>query len=273
MSMFERTMIEKKERPEDPMADERRKQEAQTRKLCEEICVVIPHRPGEGIHPKTVEHVVQWVNAGVAFMMMRDTLGGHIDLLRAHMCHKFLTETSRKFLVMIDNDVIPQGALAPIQLCGHNLPVVSGIACSTRPGWGTFACVAVKDQSGVSRFPTTMDTKTMPAFGLRQITTCGAGILAIRRDVIEAILLREKPFKLPESVRDEACERGMLAKSEDIYFGYQVKKAGFDMFCDFAVQCFHDKMIPLAWPAESLDSDLDPEEWDVTSSAMAADGA
>ena len=56
--------------------------------------------------------------------------------------------------------------------------------------------------------------------------------------------------------------------SEDIYFCTQVKRAGFKMYVDFSVQCFHDKLIPLHWPREQLDGEINAEEWDVTSQAM-----
>jgi len=240
-----------------------------TKELCANIVVQIPYRSNEGINPKLLEYAIPWVNSGVAMMPYRDCFGGFVDILRSHMVTEFLRETERKYLVMIDNDVVPMDNESILRLCSHGLPVVSGIACAFRPGTGSFACIAVKDKTGVARFPTVMDTKVIPAYGIREIESCGAGIIAIRRDVLES--LKEPAFLLPQALRVEAASIGTLRKTEDIYFCEQVQKAGFKLYADFSVHCFHDKTIPLLWPRENIDSELDPEEWDVTSSAYAAE--
>lgn len=265
--MFGTTKIQK-EKVEN-MGEDQRHRIAETRKLCEQIVVMTPYRPSDGINVRLAEYWITWANAGIAIMPMRDQFGGFIDIFRAHMCKEFLRQQGRRYLVFLDNDVVPMDPEGIVRLCGHDLPVVSGVACALRPQVGTFACVAVKDKTGVARFPTTMDTKVMPAYGTREIESCGAGIVAIRRDVLES--MKEEPFLLPQDLRIEACNIGSLRKSEDIYFSEQVKRAGFDMHVDFSVQAFHDKNVPLHWPREQLDENLDADAWDVTSRGLAVE--
>jgi hypothetical protein len=238
------------------------------RELCSQIYVAIPHRRSDGIHPKLFEYGQLWLNSGMSLAPLEDHFGGWVDLFRAWICREFL-KTDKRWLVMLDNDVVPLDAESILRLAANDLPVVSGIACSMRPRVGMFACVAVKDQTGIARFPTTLDTKVLPGSGLRQVESCGAGVLCIRRDVLET--LREPPFLLPDRLRIEAVSLGYLRKTEDIYFCEQVRKAGFDVWVDFSVHCFHDKTIAVHWPREQLDEQLDAETWDVTSRAMKAD--
>lgn len=249
--------------------DEAKERLNRTTELANKICIMMPHRSGEGIHPENLPHTVQWINAGIMVRPEKDAFGGFIDIFRARLCKMFLRETERKYLVMLDNDVVPFDALAPFELCDHDLPVVSGVACALRPGVGTFACIGVKDSTGVARFPTTLDTGAIPAYGIKELQSCGAGFLAIRRDVIEAMV--EEPFLLPQDLRLEAVETGMLRKTEDIYFGQQVREAGFKLYADLAVHCFHDKSIPLFWPRDLIDKDLSPDDWDVTTKALAVE--
>jgi len=270
MSLWSTTQI-KNVKPADAPTPEVKERIIETRKLCSQITVQIPHRPHDGLNAKMLEYAVPWVSSGIELMPVRDDFGGFIDVFRAYLCHEFLRQSNRKYLVMLDSDVIPGDQESPLRLCGHGEPVVSGVACAFNPGVGTFACVAVKDQTGVARFPTTLDTKTMPASGIREIESCGAGYMAIRRDVIETISMSEPPFLLPQDIRIEATKTGSLRKTEDIYFGEQVRRAGYKLYVDFSVQTFHEKRIPLHWPQESLDADLDPADWNVTQSAMAVE--
>lgn len=271
MSVFNSTRLEKKLRDESRDTPETKHRVLETRKLCSEISVMIPHRPKEGIKARMFEHTMAWLNGGVAVSPFEDHLGGHIDVMRANMVKLFLRETSRRYLVMIDNDVVPDDRESILRLCAHDLPVVSGVACALRPGTGVFACVAIEDETGVSRFPTVLDTKWIPSFGVRKVSSAGAGILAIRRDVLESILTNDIPFLMPQELRIEAAELGRFRKSEDIWFCEQVKRSGFDMYVDFSVHAFHDKTIPLHWPSENIDEELDAETWNVTRSALAVE--
>jgi len=273
MSLWDKSKVEKVKRTAEmdrKEADpEYKKRLSETRELASQIEVVIPYRPSDGINPKMVEYIIQWVNMGIAWTAFRDCFGGFIDVLRANMCRTFLRESRRKFLVMIDNDVVPFRPESVLQLCSNNLPVVSGIACAFNPGTGIFACIGVKDKTGVARFPTIMDTKVLPGYGIREVESCGAGILAIRRDVLES--MRDEPFLMTQEMRLEAASIGTFRKTEDIHFADQVHKAGHKLYADFSVHCFHDKTLPLHWSPENCDPELDPEDWDVTSAALAVE--
>jgi hypothetical protein len=147
-----------------------------------------------------------------------------------------------------------------VQLVSHDLPVVSGVACGHGHQRGLFACVAVQDPlTGVAKFPSLRDGTILPGFGVREVETCGTGFVAIRRDVLEAF--RDEPFILPHEVRVEAARTGHMRLTEDTHFGYQVRKLGFKLYADFEVRCWHDKTIPLSWPATHIDESLDAKDW------------
>jgi hypothetical protein len=243
-----------------------------TRDLAKKITIQVPHRVSDGIHPKLVEYGIQWINAGMALMPILDSFGGFVDVLRASMCHEFLKQCpDRNYLIMLDNDVVPLDPESVLRLCSHDLPVVSGVVPAISPGVGMFACVSVKDDAGTARFPTVQDTVKIPGQGLRELDTCGAGFLAIRRDVLES--MHEAPFIISNELRREAAKIGHLRVGEDIFFCEQVKRAGHKIYVDFSVQAVHMHSVPLRWPEEDVDDSLDPADWDVTRRALTTDSA
>ena len=269
MAFWQSARMEMKKSPSPPNL-ETKERLLKTRELASKMCIQIPHRENEGIHPKLVEYGIQWLQAGMAFMPMTDNFGGFIDLFRSSMCHEFLKQCpDREYLIMLDNDVIPLDPESVLRLCSHDLPVVSGIVPSLQPNIGMFACVAVKDDAGTARFPTVNDTVKLPALGTRELNNCGTGFIAIRRDVLEN--MQEPPFIISDELRREAARTGILRAGEDIWFCEQVRRAGYKIYADFSVHAIHYRPAPLRWPEADVDPTLDVEDWDVTRRALMVD--
>lgn len=242
--------------------------------LCSQIVIFTPHRTSEGVTGGLFQANGYWARWGMHTAPIEDTFGGEIAATRAGMCRAFLTicqnsDPARdeaglprlRYLVMIDNDEIVHPA-APPNLAFWDEPVVSGVVCSTSEYGGIKACFTAQDQFGNALFPTLKYTGKLPAKGLREIHSCGAGLLCIRRDVIEAVIgAGMVPFKIPESERDDAFKTGLLRVGEDISFCRQVKDLGFKVFVDFAVRAAHLKIVPIAWPDHAIDPSLDAREW------------
>lgn len=151
------------------------------------ILVEIPYRPDENINPLLVEQIVHWSNVGVAVSFIRDPFAGWIDVLRNWMLYRFLQSPQFDFLLMNDSDVAMLHPMGLFHMASLNLPVVSAVACSLSQQRGLFACVAVKDDMGIARFPSIEKNDSIPAHGVVEIENAGTGCLLIRRDVAESI--------------------------------------------------------------------------------------
>lgn len=263
MSLWSSTTIEKTDK--EPQQTEGAVDPAKVRALCREILIQIPHRSSEGIHPKLAEMMCSWVAAGIAVQPIRDPFGGFVERTRNYMVNIALQRGDRKFILLLDNDVVPMDPSAPLQLASHNLPVVSGIACGFRPDAGIFACVGVKDKTGVARYPSKVATGRLPASGVRELESCGAGVMMVRRDVFEAV--GRDWFTIPREICVEADVTGVMRKTEDVCFSDRVREAGFKIYVDFSVHCFHDKNLPLHWSREDVSEEIDAASWDVTAQA------
>jgi hypothetical protein len=72
------------------------------------------------------------------------------------------------------------------------------------------------------------------------------------------------PFTIPQSVRDAGASSGVMAKGEDICFTDRVRAAGFQIYVDLEVHCYHEKMIALHWPTDAINPDLSYDDWQLT---------
>lgn len=236
--------------------------------LAESIVVLVPHRPSEGVNGSIAMSAGFWARWGMRFGAIEDTFGGEIAATRAGMCRAFDemvrgTNGKVKFLVMIDNDEII-APLAPLQLAFWDKPIVSGVVCSPSAHGLVKACFTVKDAVGIARFPTIQYTQKIPARGLLEVHSCGAGLLCIRHDVIATMMEQGIiPFKIPEADRDECFRSGTMRIGEDISFCRQADDLGFKKYVDFSVRAAHIKQIPVLWPEDMIDHDLDPKDWKV----------
>lgn len=237
------------------------------RALSRQITIAVPFRPREGVNSGICINYGMWEALGTKVFHAGDHQGGFIEIVRAGICRKFLdsckTFPELKYLVMVDNDQ-SVNADCLMRLARHDLPVVSGVVCSISETKGVFACIRVKTKSGAAYFPTLNKTPRMPTEGLVEIHQAGAGLMCIRRDVLESFVeFGELPFYIPEPVRRNAGETGDLRKSEDVSFCDTCEKYGIKRYADLSVRATHYKMVALAWPEAQLDPNLRAEDWDV----------
>jgi len=241
----------------------------QFRALCESILVVVPYRMEEGVDPGVCQHFGIWGRLSLRYSTLRDPHGGFVEIVRGHAERVFLDLADQhpeiKYLVMIDNDQAIDWD-APLRLAAHDLPVVSGIVCGFSSERGVFACIMVEDDNGTPRYPTYRFTKRFPGRGIREVYGCGTGLICIRRDVIETLVARgEQAFMIPEHLRRESYRTGVIKQGEDFSFCDKARAAGFDIWVDFGVRAYHFKTIPLAWPDDKVDDELDANDWTVSS--------
>lgn len=233
------------------------------------ILTQILHRPNEQIHRMLMDSTYQWVDQGMAVMRLEDPFGGWINTTRNHQSQIFLKREKFEWLCLIDADVgVPW--YGPYQLISHGAPVVSAIV----PGWtkekGMFACVAVKDEKGVARFPTLSKTKILPKAGLVECHNAGAGCIVIRRDVLETMWDRYdkdpefgQPFELSMDEMRQSGKNGAMRRGEDICFTDRARECGFKVFADFGVRCVHQKMFQMHWPDDAV-ADITVEDWAIS---------
>ena len=240
----------------------------QFQKLVASVLIVIPCRSGEGVNPGLAMHMALWGRLGLKFSILKDPHGGFIEIVRGAMEKLFLEMSDRdpevRFLVMVDNDQQIDWD-APLRLCYHDKPVVSGVVAGYNSERGIFGCFTVPDAKGVPRFPSYRFTKRFPGKGLRKVHQVGTGLCAIRRDVFETLNENNQHgFLLDAELREDSYKVGHIKQGEDFSFCDKVRKAGFDIWVDFAVRAFHYKTIPLAWPEDRVDEELDANDWTVS---------
>lgn len=256
-------------------------------RLCAQIIILVPHRPKEGVNASITRCNGQWGRWSLRMEPVEDEFSGDIAYTRAGMVHHFIDECAKtdithaekglpplKFLVMIDNDELIH-PLFPVLLAFNDLPVVSAVVCSPSEHGGIKACFTMADAFGKPRFPSVRYTKRIPAKGTKEIHSAGAGLLCIRRDVLESILANgEYPFLMNGKEHTEEVEEfwasGTKKVGEDIQFTRQARRAGYQIHVDFGIMPGHRKEQTISWPlfhpatGEILvDPNLDPADWKI----------
>jgi hypothetical protein len=236
--------------------------------LAASILIVIPHRPSEGVNKSLFRNAGIWGILGTPTADVSDEFEGFVEMTRGGIVRTFLQyakdNPAIEYCVMIDNDEAVDWD-APYRLAQWGKKVVSGIVCSfsERKG-GIFACVTVKDDNGIARFPTVKKTKKLPSQGLKEIESAGTGLLCVHKSVFQEMLDSEdNPFMIPEEVRQHCCATGTLKLGEDMAFSERCRKRGIKMYVDFSVRAEHFKTLSIQWPKELVDSHLDPRTWKV----------
>lgn len=152
-----------------------------------------------------------------------------VDAARNDICRVFLdgTDEAFEYLVFLDADMRhPKHTIH--RLVSHGLPVVTGRYQMRKPPFHT---VAMR-RTGEGEHDFTAVTEQS---GIVPIDAGGAGVLAIRRDVLQ---------KIRAAVGDNWFQyqlgpNGLRSVSEDMWFYLQAKAAGFQPMVDLDLQCSH----------------------------------
>lgn len=238
---------------------------AQHENLVSQIDIRIPCRPAEGVPIELTEQIARWAVLGFKVALLKDHMGGFIEVVRAHIAHTYLAESDKKYLLMVDSDVIPRLDL-PLLLARHNRPVVGAPVPITLRDHGPTLNFTIPDGKGGHRFPSFSNHSRIPSRGLLPVQHIGTGAMLIRRDVLEAFTWQgeDVPFMVPGDLRAEGLRKGNLRRGEDMEFCNQVRAKGFDVYADMEARASHRKMVPLEVPDALLDPTMDPAGWTST---------
>jgi len=262
---------------------------AEHRDLLSSIEVVVPVRPEEGMNCDLSRILSIWYGEGTSWSNLNDNMGGFIELTRANIAYHFLNNTTDnppKYLLMIDNDMVPPLNL-PYMLARHDAPVVGAVAIHMHGEYGPRACMTIPCKDGAHRWPC-MREHVLPSKGLLECGHLGTGAMMIRRDVLESftfagskayqkyevakagghelnlspdevqsLLDIDVPFFTREVDRIEGAKTGSLLLGEDLMFCEQVREKGFKVYADLEAHCGHFKQFPMRWDASRRDPRLD----------------
>ncbi len=132
-----------------------------------------------------------------------------------------------EYLVFLDADMRHPSDTVH-RLVGHGLPIVTGRYQMRKPPFHTVAMRKTGD--GPHDYKSIAEQS-----GVVPIDAAGAGVLAIRRDVLEGMrtAIGDNWFQY------QISEKGLRHISEDMWFFEQAKAIGFQAFCDLDLQCSH----------------------------------
>jgi len=243
----------------------------ENRALLQDVYVVIPVRPSDGMNCTLHRMVSVWYGEGTAYSDLQDVMGGFIEHTRANMALSFLKNPPIKpngepckYLLMIDNDMEPPVNL-PWMLARHDLPVVSGCAMSIDKEWGPQLCFSMPDSEGNYRFPCLRAGQPIPSQGVVRVGHAGTGAMLIRRDVLEAFSWEGEdiPFMVPEAERRLGMQTGLIKTGEDIAFCNQLRAKGIPVHVDLEAHVGHRKTLTLQWDDDMRDPMLSAAHWKI----------
>ncbi len=227
--------------------------------LAQQIHVIVPHRPIEGVSADITEAFMLWMQGGIQCNLQKDAFGGHIEKTRAHIAKLFLESSDREWLLMLDDDMVPLFDL-PLALAAHNRPVISAVCASSSIDNGIMAVFAVEAEDGTLRFPY-RPTK-LPAEGLLDVKFVGTGALMVHRSILEQFDYdNDPPFSIPTAIRNRAVTYGRMACGEDFAFCYQLAEMGVPICVDLGCRVGHRKIQVLTW--EHFDDGLEVENYKI----------
>ncbi len=150
-----------------------------------------------------------------------------IDAARNDVCRVFLDQYDGEYLVFLDADM-RHPANVVHRLVSHGAPIVSGRYQMRRPPFQTVAMRKVG--------PGARDYKAIEEqSGFVPIDAAGAGVLAIRRDVLE----RMRVVHGDEWFAYGMGPNNLKSVSEDMAFFDRARALGIPAYCDLDVQCSH----------------------------------
>jgi len=230
--------------------------------LIDQIQIMIPVRPADGLCFELEEQVCRWSQMGFDLRFLKDYMGGFIEVVRANMALKFLKDSDRKFLMMLDSDVVPSLDL-PVLLARHDKAMVGSPVPINLKEHGPTLNFTVSDAAGNWRFPSLANHPKIPAHGLTKVAHIGTGAVVIRRDVLEAFTWEgeDVPFMVPSALRAEALRTGNIRRGEDLEFCIQIRKKGFEIYADMDACSGHKKTLTLTVPEELRDPTMNTADW------------
>jgi GT2 family glycosyltransferase len=151
--------------------------------------------------------------------------GTSVDMARNELVRAFLAIPEASHLLFLDDDVLPPEDAIP-RLMAHDLPIVSGLyfkrgAPYVPVAWRFARGKRVNDGARGGTEPL-LDYRP----GLQEVAAVGAGLLLIRREVLENI---PEPWF---ATHYPVC-------SEDAYFCELARAAGFKVYLDADVKAGH----------------------------------
>lgn len=240
------------------------------RDLLNDIYVVVPVRPADGMNCHLHRMLATWYGEGTAFADLNDNMGGFIECTRANIAYNFLNnpplkpdlKTPCRYLLMIDNDMEPPLGL-PYMLARHGKGVVGAPAMSVTEKFGPQLTFTILDTEGKYRFPCLRSGLPIPSKGLLEVGHIGTGAILISRDVLEKFTFDgdDIPFIVPQSARIRGMKTGELLIGEDISFCNQLRAKGIPMYVDLEAHVGHKKTLTLSWDEDMRDPYLDPQKW------------
>lgn len=234
--------------------------------LLQDIVCIPPVRPSEGFNIQLCQMLSLWNMVGITYDPLRDFMGGFIEITRAQIAKLFLERCTEKFLLMIDNDMVPPPDL-PLLLARHDKPVVGSCAMAVIKPDGATLCFTRRDREGYYRFPSVVNCQVIPSKGLIEVGHVGTGAVMIRRDVLESFTWdkddpdNEIPFLVDQETRVAGAIEGILKRGEDFAFCRQVRQKGFKVYVDLEAHVGHLKQINLLWPPEARSDNMDADTW------------
>lgn len=231
--------------------------------MIQQTQIAIPVRPADGCALELSEIVAKWAVLGFHVAFLKDFMGGFIETTRQKMAYDFLHSSLKlKYLLMIDNDVVPPIEL-PFLLGRWDKGVVGGPCPIVIREHGPTVNFTIPDEKGEWRFPSFVNHAKIPAKGLLKVNHIGTGAMLVRRDVLESFTWEGEdiPFMVPQDYRQKGARTGTLSRGEDIHFCFQVREKGYDIYADLEACCGHKKQIVLTVPEDQRDPNLDPRSW------------
>lgn len=162
----------------------------------------------------------------------------HLDVsnVRNKICREFIEKTTRKFLLFIDDDVYPNHTV--LSLPDWDVPIVSGVYNGIKPKSVPYPHIYKHTQDPeTGQWGYVVDNdQDWGKKQLVEIDGMGAGLLCIRRDVLEnPKVIEGGPFTMPKD------SSGGNLLSDDLAFCQRAKAAGYKIYMDTA--CIGDHRV------------------------------
>lgn len=205
-----------------------------------EICVCPSLRPDDGLRSQAMQLLFTWMAEGIRVRPV-EGFDGYVEYTRARQVHAFL-QTDCRFLLMMDDDILPIKVAAPLILAANDLPIVSGVCVTASVSNPVVrACFLLPGELT----PPQLGKDEIPEYGPFEVQWAGTGFLMVRRDVLEQ--MGPEAFLVPQENKLKGMREGQIDMGTDVAFGKACAEQGITTHVDPSVLCRHDKTYPLEW--------------------------